>query len=234
MVVLGVSFFLAFRSMGDYREAPALSAPFSVFLVGNPKALSLDNFQKLHEAALNGKSILSFERLFKGSKRALVVFGPVDLLRPFSQNLGLTEIEDYSRKVTKEMRAWEVGKKSLRTSIESPGILNDIPSLKEDEEFWWQVVVRSQANLMFDATIRAVFRGSDDGSLAGRQEELSGIGKSQGFSILPQAYSSEQVIKFYHERSLPFGSVTSQGSPMTLSVEEAYSLLGLQAASSSS
>src|SRR3990167_440594 len=114
LVVMGVSFVLAFRSMSDYREVPAPSVPFSVFLVGNPQALTLGNLQKLGEAFIKGKFIFSFERLFKGPKRALVVFGPVDVLQPFSQSLGLTEIEDYSRTVTGKMRAklWENGCKT--------------------------------------------------------------------------------------------------------------------------
>ena len=37
LVVMGVSFVLAFRSMNDYRETPVSSVSFSVFLVGNPQ-----------------------------------------------------------------------------------------------------------------------------------------------------------------------------------------------------
>ena len=226
LVVMGVSFVLAFRSMSDYREVPAPSVPFSVFLVGNPQALTLGNLQKLGEAFIKGKFIFSFERLFKGPKRALVVFGPVDVLQPFSQSLGLTEIEDYSRTVTGKMRAWEVGKKSPNAPIGSIDILSYIPSLQEDEEFWWQVVLKPKANQQFTAIIRAVFRGSDEGRLVKLQEELFDIGKPQDISVLPQAYSSEKIIKFYQDRSLPLGSLSHMGQ-LTLSAEEVYSLLGI-------
>lgn len=234
LVVMGVSFVLAFRSMGGYHEVPSVSVPFSVFLVGNPQAFSLGTLRRIHEAALKGKFILSFERLFKGSRRALVVFGPVGILRPFSLELGLSEIEDYSRKAIDGMRAWEVGGKSLQTPMEPLDILSYIPALLEGEEFWWQVALRPEADYMFTATIRVVFRVSGKERAAKLQEELSKIGKPQGLLTLPQAYSSEQVIKFYRDRSVPLGPVARSGECLRLSAEGAYSLLGLQAASSSS
>lgn len=228
LVVLGVSFVLAFRSMGDYREVPLSSMPSSVFLVGNPQAFSPDILQKMHEAAFQGKFILSFERLFRGSKRALVVFGPVDIIQPFSLQLQLTEIEDYSLKATDKMRAWEVGRKFQQTSMEPLDILNYTPGFHEDEEFWWQVILRPEVDSIFATTIRAVFGGSDNERAMKLQEKLSKIGKSQGFSILPQAYKNEQVIKFYRDRSVHLGSVSNPRENLKLSIREVCSLLGLE------
>lgn len=226
LVVMGVSFVLAFRSMSDYREVPTSSVPFSVFLVGDPQALTLGNLQKLGEAFLRENLIFSFERLFKGPKRALVVFGPVGVLQPYLQELKLTEIEDYSRTVTGNVKAWEVGKKSPNAPIGSLDISSRVPTLKEDEEFWWQVVLKPKANQQFTATIRAVFKGSDEGRLIKLQEELFNIGKPQDLSVLPQAYPSEQVIKFYQDRSLLLGPA-SKKVQLTLLAEEIHSLLGL-------
>lgn len=218
LVVVGVSFVLAFRSMGDYREAPRPSVPYSVFLIGNPRALTSNTLQNLSEALFRDKLILSFERLFKGSKRALVVFGPAYILQPFSSELGLSEIEDYSRKITGQVGAWEIGKKSGHTTA-GHDVSSYIPDLKDDEEFWWQVVLRPGGNADFTATVRAVFRGRNRERLTEFEEALSGTGKSGGLTILPQSYLSEQVVKFYQDRSL--------GERLVLPAEEVVSLLGI-------
>jgi len=217
--------------MKDYREAPAPSVAYSLFLVGRPQAFNSELIQKLHSEALNGKLALSFERLFKGSKRALVIFGPVGLLAPFKESLELTEIEDYSSRVSDYMRAWEVGKKSSQNNI-NLSILEYIPTLHENEEFWWQIVTKPDKS-SFKSTIRAVFRANQKERLLALSEELSRIGKGEGLAQIPEAYSSTQVVRFYQERSLPLG-FSSDSTSLNLSFDEIHSLLGLQAESSSS
>ncbi len=232
LIVVGVSFILAIRSMNDYREAPPASVSYSLFLVGNPGGLTTNVIHELHQAVIKDKFTLSFERLFKGLKRALVIFGPAEVLLPFKEALGLTEIEDYSNKVSEYMRAWEVGKKQKGEPAVNLSILGYIPGLLETEEFWWQIVTKPEKD-SFRSTIRAVFKTDRQERLTSLSEELSRIGKGEGLAQIPEAYSSGQVVKFYRERSLPLG-FSSDITSVNLTFPEINSLLGIQPASSSS
>lgn len=236
MVVMVVSFLLALRSMSGYQERP-LDSPstYSLFLVGNPEAVKPELIEKLYGVALAGRQIISFERLFKGSKRALVIFGPVAILQPLMGELKLTELEDYSREVNGEVFAWEVGKKDSHPSdITDFNLLKEVPRLQDKEELWWQIVLQPEKNERFCVTVRAVFKTSEKGRVNQLEVELAKIGRDSGLAFLPQAYSSSQILNFYRERSLPYKLLSSKGAVLELSSAQVYSLLGPQFISSSS
>jgi hypothetical protein len=147
-IIILISFILALRSLGDYYEKPVTTPGYSLFLIRNPSGMTESLLQQLYQEALPERSIISFERLYKGSREALVVSGPTDLLLPHVEALNLLELEDYSKRVSPEelpnsMSAWEVGpKKNGEVVLNLPDIITENPVLSENEEFWWQVVLQ--------------------------------------------------------------------------------------------
>lgn len=242
MLILAVSFVLAFRSMGDYYERAAnFSASYSLYLIGKPDQLNIEIIGRLHEAMLRQNLIISFERLFRGDKRALVVFGPVLVLQPFMETLGLSELEDYSRRIESGktetipfMSAWEVGVKgSAPPEIVINNLRSYIPQLEDNEEFWWQLVMQpaGKMGLMnFQAIIRAVLLVGNQSRAKILQKDLLEIGGEAGLTQLPQAYSTARLVKFYQDRALPQTSLTrfkEKGLSLALTPEEILSLVGI-------
>lgn len=242
LVVLVISFILAFQSMGSYYERAAnFSTEYSLFLIGKPEDLSVKLLGELHDASLKNNLIISFERLFRGQRRALVVFGPTFILRPFSDILGLSELEDYSRKVDADkgvipagLLTWEVGiKSSASPSLVIKSLKSYIPPLEENEEFWWQLVIQPAGRhgiMSFQAIIRAVLISTDLKRARDLQKDLLEIGGDVGLTQLPQAHSTQHMLKFYQDRALPQTSLAKfkeRGLSLSLSPEEILSLAGI-------
>lgn len=88
-----ISFFLAWRSMRDFQEAPEVkSTDYGLFLIRNSENLTEEVFSALLDS-LKGL-IASFERIKKGSSEALVGYLPHFIQSQFP-SLGMVEIEDY-------------------------------------------------------------------------------------------------------------------------------------------
>lgn len=253
-IILIISFFLALKSMADYQELPTSStnSQYSLFLIRQPQALTLDILNKLYAGSLKNNYVLSFERLFKGEKKATVVFGPAALLQSFTQELGLLELEDYSKKEGGEMVAWEMGAKNLGGNLtSSENLIIQIPGLHETEEFWWQLVLQPSKNGLLGnikglggltgqkaaktegeftlrGTIRAVLRADDRQRSQSLQPDLTKIGHNLGLALLPQAFSSPQIVKFYQERALPQTHLAATKRPiLVLNINNLRALLDL-------
>lgn len=251
--------------MGDYRENPAAATSrYSLFLVRNPQALTMEVMEDLHKATLKDKLILSFERLYKGAKSALVVYGPLSILQPLISQLELLELEEYSRKLEPNqiqagalapnaldgVMAWEVGsKRAPHEILEVRDLINQVPQLGEHEEFWWQVVVQpvssSSGNSLlgflgsskqtgekfnkshFNSIIRVVLLTESKKRAQSLQEQLAKLGSKEGLALLPQPYSTLQIVKFYQDRSLPHktSSIAGKGVYPVLTVSELRSLI---------
>lgn len=227
LIVFAISFVLAFRSMGDYRESSQeTSAAYSLFLVGKPRAFTIELMVELYQSALAGRKILSLERLFRGSKRALVIFGPHQLLWQFREILGLVELEDYCLVDRREFSTWEMGRKNNDQKV--AGVVNFTASLAEGEEFWWQLVLQPAlgSDPVFKATVRAAILAADKSAAQSLQKKFTAVGSEAGLVMLPQAYSGKQLAKFYQERSLS-AAPDPKGEALTLSVSEVIYLLGL-------
>lgn len=241
MVVLAISFVLALRSMEDYHEIPqSFPTAYSLFLVRKPEALTPDLINKMGESLAKEKLILSFERLFKGGRRALVVFGPVKVLQLFSQTLNLLELEDYSQKIktegnvlTNSLAAWEVGTKGLPKITQKLGL--QLSDLRDQEEFWWQLAFqpagKNTANEQaFKGIIRVVLQAEDHKHIQQLQEDLSKVGNALGLVIVPRLYSTAEVVKFYQQRALPqsvlLGPV-NEGLPLVFNTEQVLQFLDL-------
>lgn len=245
-IVVLVSLVLAYKSMEDYRETTAgLNINYSLFLVRQPEALTKEVINSLHQSILKEGLILSFERLFKGAKSALVIFGPFHILQPFSSNLGLLELEDYTHKIDPSklekgsspgVAAWEVGTKNPPADpLFMSNLFQTLPPLESEEEWWWQVAVQPRGKAdsgklqqpFFQSVLRSVIISSIPKRAQSLQESLSHFGSEAGLAFLPQPYTISQLVKFYQERSLPhsLGAVVGKASFPFLTAGEILQLI---------
>jgi len=195
--------------MKDYQEIPSGEKEYSLYLIRKPLFLTSQILSAL--VNLSKGKIISLERLFKGQTSALVIFGPKKILEAhFSDILGLLELEDYTK--VSEVISWEVGKKG-QTDLNAD-IFGDLPVFSEQEQFWWQVIIRD-----FEVQMRAVFAFADK-----ERKQLASVLEKVGeknLSKLPKAFSSEQILDFYRKRVFtPADSFTSKS-------DEVLSFIGL-------
>lgn len=181
LLVIGISFLLAFRSMKDYHEIPQKSnLEYSLFLIRQPQVLTEHLLQEIVASLSKGGLVVSFERLFKGRESALCVFGPKEVLGSYAA-LNLLELEDYSANFnTENTTVWEVDFKA----VDNP--FSDLPQLEADEKFCWQVLLSGK-----HIQIRAAVFSKDP------KKRLELV-----FSKLPRPFSNSQMIEFYKTRSI--------------------------------
>lgn len=235
VIVTTLSFWLAMRSMRNYQQKPKhFNTTFSLYLIQRPEQLTAEVIEELYKAAVPTRAILSFEKLAKGLRRALVIYGPVQLLQPFVQTLGLIELEDYTENISAEQQTvWEV------TSKGPPGTLQ-LPDFRDEEEFWWQVAVQpvaggiekhyamaaqrvpeQKSSTRFSGVVRAVVSAEQDHRRQVLTEELTKSGHQVGLIKMPSDYTSAQLVKLYKERVVPgLGN-----APFVLNAEELLKLL---------
>lgn len=228
LIILAASLILAWRSMTDYYEQSAnFSTPYSLYLVGNHQAVNEELLNKLHQESLSRKFVISWERLFKGLKRALVVFGPAVVLKPWEKQLQLVELEDYSQKVKGQLKTWEIGLKRKAGAPLIDNLISSVPQLAEDEEFWWQLVLQphdlnnNKELCQFEGNLRAVLITNDSSRKKELQNNLLKIGVEVGLARLPQEYQPKDLLNLYQKRTL------SKKSVLYLVSKEILSLLGV-------
>lgn len=193
LIVIAISLFLAYRSMRDYIDIPSIEKN-GVFLIQKPEIVTEELINRLHNL-LKGE-IVSFERLFKGSQSALVIFGPKSVLQQFPE-LNLLELEDYV-KVESPKIAWEMGFKNGVAPKEVGNIFENLPELEINEQYWWQLALQSDKDQGWQSIIRAVFVSQDES----RRRELSS--KLQNLPPLvkiPKPLTPEQIYENYTKRS---------------------------------
>lgn len=213
VLVIVISFILALKSMGDYREIPTFSQDqYSLFLINKPENLSDGLLEEWFKKVLKKKLIISLEKLYKGTRQALVVFGPVELLHEYKSLLGLVELEDYSRKFLSvpedkkdRMGIWEWG---VKTKVIKPNAFLKI-NLADNEQVWWQVVLQpitgilKEGSASYSGLIRLVILAENRTRVEQVLSEIRVEASTLGLAVLPKAFTNEQIVKFYQERSLP-------------------------------
>jgi len=211
LIIVAISFILAYRSMQDFQEVPSIGKN-GVYLIQNPVALTTDLISDIGNKAQG--EVVSFERLFKGAQSALVIFGPKQVLESFAE-LNLLELEDYTGVPTPKL-AWEMGIKNGGLELtDSP--FSALPQFLTDEQLWWQLILQNQVS--WQAQIRVVLVVNDPA----RQKELSSsLQKLAQVVKVPKPLSSEQIYRQYTKRVL---SVLSQ-KPLLLTSEQILKLLG--------
>ncbi len=116
LLIVGISFVLAFRSMKDYQEIPKnFKAEYGLFLIRRPESFNANALTAIGQTILEEGLVVSIERLFKGKQAALTIFGPKKILDDFAESLNLLELEDYAQVLDhKDISVWEVGVKGAK------------------------------------------------------------------------------------------------------------------------
>src|SRR3989344_2549312 len=144
VLIVIISFLLAYQSMKDFPERGQEGLEHGLYLIRNPRNLTSGVLEQIHRTSLRDHFVISLERLFKGSKSALVIYGPKQVLGEFTQ-LSLLELEEYTDAAGDKATSWEVGTKDqMALHISVPRPWDNKPLLDEPEQFWWQIVLKPQ------------------------------------------------------------------------------------------
>lgn len=218
LLVILISFILAFRSMKDYQEIPQKThVEYGLFLVRQIKNFDVGIVDSIYQIVFTSGEIVSFERLFKGHQTALTIFGPKNILAQFQDELDLLELEDYTTEFNIDnVSIWEVGVR--RNANLNPGhfnkIFSELPKLEADEQFFWQVIPRQ-----YQVQIRAAVSSKDPSRKKMLTSTLQNL-NAGGLIKIPKPFSTQYMIDFYRARSLSKGN-----SRVTLDSEGVLHLL---------
>lgn len=209
VLVIAISFVLAFRSMHDYQESPKHShVEYGLYLIRNTQGLTTYILDLIHGRAVKKGILISLERLFRGGKSALVIYGPKSILIDFIEKLNLLELEDYTAIDKEQMQAWEVGaRKPILAEEEILNIDNffkNFPLLSDTEQFWWQLVLHpnhKKEKKYFTGQIRAVVYCEDLGRRKKLSDALQNLSPKH-FMKVPKPFTSGQILEFYQMRVL--------------------------------
>lgn len=200
LLVVGISFVLAYQSMRNYSEIPGESKEeYGLFLIRQIDYFDASILGSIRELLAGKDLIVSIERLFKGSQVALAIYGPRVVLDQFVGSLNLLELEDYTQGLTvQDISVWEVGVRfRSRLSEEDIGSISQaLPKLETEDQFFWQVVVGKD-----QIQIRAALFCQDSDRRKTLLSELqnSKLGK---LIKIPRPYTGEQMWEFYRQRVL--------------------------------
>lgn len=196
-LIIAISFVLALLSMRDFPQLPHSQKEDGLFLIRQPGNLSTDILNLIQTRITEEGAVVSIERLLKGKKSTLVIFGPKKVLQSLPQ-LDLLELEDYTDVNRGNLSAWEVGVKSFKDrNLSVKSFFKDLPQLDMEEQFWWQIVLGSS----FQSQIRAVVISPDiqkrwDLSSSIQRLDLGRLTK------IAKPFTQDQTLDFYQSRSL--------------------------------
>lgn len=199
LLVVATSFVLAVKSMKDFTDIPQnAKQEYGLFLIRKIQGFNATLLSHLNEKLLESGSILSIERLFKGKKSALVVYGPRKILLSLNHVLDLLELEDYTDVNVGHISAWEIGIKDQSIEwMSGQNIFANLPQFLDSEQFWWQLILNGSFNLQ----ITAVLISADGQRRTGLTQSLQSL-NLQVLIKLPKAFSNPQFLDFYQKRSL--------------------------------
>jgi hypothetical protein len=201
LVVIIISFILAYNSMKDFSQTPSSQEPLGIFLIRNITYLDNNLLEKLHQKLLKNSKIVSLERLFKGGKEAVILVGEKDSAAEFPE-LNLLELEDYSSRVT-EAIVWEIGTKDQEnfhsdSQISLADFSKSFPTLAEDEQIWLQLLLKpNKDKKTFTSQIRAAVISPRAKEVASQLINLA-AGKLTKF---PRPITTSEMLNFYKRRA---------------------------------
>lgn len=197
-LVVAISFVLAAKSMRDFTEIPPANQQYGLFLIRKMAGLSGQFIDSLHDDSLQTGLNIAFERLFKGNRCALVVFGPRKPLLKYQDSLDLLELEDYTNVSSEDTFVWEIG---IKSTGEGQKVFDNLPQFLETEQFWWQLVLwAGKSAPQFHTQIRAVLISADLERRKDLTQKLQSV-LSDKLIKLPKAFSNTQMLDFYKKRS---------------------------------
>lgn len=203
LLVVFISFILAYQSMSDFGENPKLSnVEYGLYLIRKTSNLTPALLDSMHDEVAKEGLIISLERLFKGRKSALVIFGPKKVLKNYLPSLDLLELEDYTEVDKDQAYAWEVGVKNHHLE-EMDNFFKRIPILAEAEQVWWQLTLAAKQQKgeikTFQSQIRVVVLSAD----TQRRKKVSQIlqNLTSHLTKIPRPFTTQQIVDFYQTRS---------------------------------
>lgn len=195
ILVILISFFMALYSMHDFEIKPNSKFEYGVFLIRNLKNLTAVNLVPLFSDLAKLNLLVSFERLFKGHRGVLVVYGPKDILSKYQDQFDFRELEDYTNIDLSSISIWEVDVRDIVS------FRDKFPDLLLEEQMWFQIILKVKKDLSFIPTrVRVVLTAGNENRL----KQLTGQVQEVYGSILPKIpkpYSKDQVFEFYKKRS---------------------------------
>ncbi len=196
ILVIAISFVLALLSMRDFQGVPHSQSEYGLFLIRQPAQFRADVLNLIHTRITEENLIVSIERLLKGKKSTLVIFGPKKVLESLPQ-LDLLELEDYTDINREDVSVWEVGVRSNKDIQPVKSFFTNLPQLDVEEEFWWQIVLGPS----FQSQIRAVLVITN---LQRRQDISQNIQRLDlgRLTKIPKPFTTDQFLDFYLRRSL--------------------------------
>lgn len=165
IVIVAAAIIIAVRNFSHYHSILYLpSESYGVYIIQNPHLITSQFIDKLAQAPVLTPNRFSFEVLFKGKSKALLVYTSNQLLKYFKE-LKLIEIEDYTQMLSKsDLSYYEID------LLDHSKFLTDrSTSFKErldlapNEQLYWQLVLRSggQRGDNFFAQLRLVIDCQD-------------------------------------------------------------------------
>lgn len=231
LLIAIVSFVLALRSMVNFRQNPKdLSSDWGIFLIGKPENLTDELLDSLYQVCLKKRLIISLERLFKGNRSALVVFGERSIINQFSQTLSLLELEDYLPANEKNVLIWDYSVKrgtKLNYDINLKSV--EKLDLKDNEQFFWQITMQPLGNKLdqilfkmykkllgcnasnftqdndklFISNIRGVLLSD---SIKKGEDRFNKIAQQFNLVVTPSPFKSFQRLDFFQTRQVLYGA----------------------------
>ncbi len=191
-LVVAISFVLAFKSMHDFQEIPAEGGEeYGLFLIRRLSQLNKQLLTSFHKELSTSTLFISFERLIKGTKAALVVYGPKKILAKYKQQLDLLELEDYTNVRPEQFAAWEVVVKHAG----KPGF----PPVPAEDQIWWQLILSTKEGNFFHPHIRLAVVSNHPKRRDILKAKLADLSPDK-FVKLPNTFSNTQLLDYYNKR----------------------------------
>lgn len=187
--------------MKDFQPKMDSKLDYGLFLIRKTSFVSPDFLAALFKTSSD--NLVSFERLFKGNKCTLLIYGPKNILARFNIDLDLLEMEDYTQNINIDsIHAWEFG---LRGDLEEIGnLFEDFPKLSRTDEIFWQIILKptfKKGQLQLKGNIRTVILSDDPPSIFKLAQSIQNLAPLKLIK-LPKSYSNQQIMNFYRERIL--------------------------------
>ncbi len=188
ILVFLISFFLSLYSMRDFQHTPSEKEEYGVFLIKNPVVLNTEILGQILDISSKKDSMISFERLFKGSEVALVIFAPRVLVSQFKE-LDLLELEDYTDLNLDSLNIWEVDIRNTQN------LKVNLPILAPNDRIWVQTIIKN------NTAVRIAVYSENADNLKQITEKFQQNFKNS-LPKIPKPYSKKQLFEFYKTRSM--------------------------------
>lgn len=195
IVAAAVSAFLAYLSLYDYQDLPP-AGEHSVYLIRNLGGVNEAFLSELNKRLKEENQIVSLEKLFKGNREALLIYGPKHLVESFPE-LDLLELEDYTRIPERDLLCWEIVPKPQKHKTD---LVLPTMDIGDSEQIFYQIALQKN-KASFQATIRVVVVSSEITGKLRLMNTLNRLLQQRGFIRKNLKKTSATVYKAYRKRT---------------------------------